>query len=88
MGGNEYLHGPLYGAAIDSNGNADCETGQRGYPKQLNHFDPQGRNLDTDQHTPGDQGPTFAGQAHVPTGETFSRNPITGPQTAPNPSNP
>ena len=87
LGGNEYLHGPLYGAAVDSNGNADCETGQRGYPKKLNYLDPQGRNLDTDQHTPGDQGPTFMGQAHVPPGETFSRNPITGPQTAANPNN-
>jgi virulence factor Mce-like protein len=88
LGGNEYLHGPVYGAAIDNKGNADCETGQRGYPKKLNYFDPQGRNLDTDQHTPGDQGPTFTGRARVPAGETFSRNPQTGPQTAPNPSNP
>jgi virulence factor Mce-like protein len=88
IGGNEYLHGPLYGAAVDSQGNADCETGQRGYPLKLNHFDPQGRNFDTDQHTPGDQGPTFAGQAHVPKGETFSRNPVIGPQTLDNPSNP
>jgi hypothetical protein len=78
----------VYGAAIDNKGNADCETGQRGYPKKLNYFDPQGRNLDTDQHTPGDQGPTFTGRARVPAGETFSRNPQTGPQTAPNPSNP
>jgi hypothetical protein len=87
LGGNEYLHGPLYGAAVDNAGNADCETGQRGFPKKLNYFDPQGRNLDTDQHTPGNQGPTFMGQAHVPPGETFSRNPITGPQTAANPNN-
>ncbi len=32
-GGNEYLHGQAYGAAIDNQGNADCETGQRGYPR-------------------------------------------------------
>jgi hypothetical protein len=88
LGGNEYLHGPVYGAAIDNEGNADCETGQRGYPKKLNAFDPQGRDLDTDQHTPGDQGTTFAGQPRVPKGETFSRNPLTGPQTQYNPSNP
>jgi virulence factor Mce-like protein len=88
LGGNEFLHGPAYGAAIDNQGNADCETGQRGYPKKLNHFDPQGRNLDTDQHTPGNQGPTFTGRARVPAGETFTRNPQTGPQTPPNPSNP
>jgi virulence factor Mce-like protein len=87
-GGNEFLHAQPYGAAIDTAGNADCETGQRGYPLKLNHLDPQGRALATDAHTPGDQGPTFAGRAHVPAGETFTRNPTTGPQLAPVPSNP
>ncbi len=42
----------------------------------------------TDQHTPGDQGPTFAGRPSVPAGETFTRNPQIGPQTPYNPSNP
>jgi virulence factor Mce-like protein len=87
-GGNEYLHAQPYGAAIDTAGNADCETGQRGYPLKLNYFDPQGRDLGTDAHTPGDQGPTFKGRTHVPAGETFTRTPITGPQLASNPSNP
>jgi hypothetical protein len=87
-GGNEYLHAQPYGAAIDNAGNADCETGQRGYPKKLNYFDPQHRQLVTDVHTPGDQGPTFKGRAHVPAGETFTRNPTTGPQLAANPTNP
>jgi hypothetical protein len=88
LGGNEYLHNQPYGAAIDNQGNADCEVGQRGYPLKLNSFDPQGRNLVVDPHTPGNQGPTYAGIAHVPKGETFSRNPLTGPQLDPNPSNP
>jgi hypothetical protein len=87
-GGPEYAHGPTYGAAIDPLGNADCETGQRGYPKKLNYFDPQGRNLVTDAHNPGNQGPTYAGRPRVPAGETYSRNPQTGPQLAYNPSNP
>jgi virulence factor Mce-like protein len=87
-GGNEYLHAQPYGAAIDNQGNADCETGQRGYPKKLNSADPEGRDLATDPHTPGDQGTTFAGRARVPAGETFSRNPTTGPQLAYNASNP
>jgi virulence factor Mce-like protein len=87
-GGNAFLHSQNYGAAIDNQGNADCETGQRGYPKKLNAFDPQGRNLALDPHTPGDQGPTFKGRTHVPAGETFSRNPQTGPQLQYNPSNP
>jgi virulence factor Mce-like protein len=87
-GGPEFLHSQVYGAAIDNAGNADCETGQRGYPKKLNYFDPQGRNLDSDPHTPGDQGPTYKGRTRVPAGETYSRNPQTGPQLPYNPTNP
>ncbi|HEY2159675.1 MAG TPA: hypothetical protein VGH24_00055 [Solirubrobacteraceae bacterium] len=88
LGGNQYLHAQVYGAAVDNHGNADCETGQRGYPQKLNAFDPKGRDLVVDPHTPGDQGPTFTGIAHVPKGETFSRNPQTGPQLDATPSNP
>jgi ABC-type transporter Mla subunit MlaD len=88
LGGNEFLHAQAYGAAIDNQGNADCETGQRGYVKRLNYFDPQHRNLATDAHTPGNQGTTYKGKAHVPAGETFSRNPTTGPQLPANPTNP
>jgi phospholipid/cholesterol/gamma-HCH transport system substrate-binding protein len=84
----EYLHGPVYGAAIDNQGNADCEAGQRGYPLNLNSADPQHRNLDEDPHTPGDQGTNWAGLSRVPPGETYSRNPGTGPQLAYNPTNP
>ena len=86
-GGNEFLHAQPYGAAVSSTGAADCETGQRGFVHKLNYFDPQGRMLATDVHTPGNQGPTFAGQSHVPAGETFSRNPTTGPQLATVPGN-
>ncbi len=88
LGGDEYLHAQTYGAAIDKQGNADCENGQRGYPLKLNSFDPLHRDLAIDPHTPGNQGPTFAGRGHVPAGETFSRNPTTGPQLVANPSNP
>ena len=84
----EYLHGPTYAAAIDNNGNADCEVGQRGYVAKLNSFDPAGRSLDAEAHTPGDQGPTFHGRPRVPAGETFSRAPQTGPQPLFNPTNP
>jgi virulence factor Mce-like protein len=75
----EFVHGPTYGAAVDNHGNADCETGQRGYPLKLNHFDPKGRNFETDVHTPGNQGTTWTGRAHVPKGETFTRSPQVGP---------
>ena len=87
-GGNEFLHAQSYGAAIDNYGNADCETGQRGYPLKLNALDPVGRNFATDAHTPGDQGPTFKGRDRVPAGETYSRNPTTGPQPSYVASNP
>lgn len=76
----EYAHGPVYGSAVSNSGAADCETGQRGYPKKLNAADPQGRNFDTDAHTPGLQGTTWAGQNHVPKGETFTRVPQLGPK--------
>jgi hypothetical protein len=88
LGGNGYAHVGEYAAAVDNFGNADCESGQRGYTRQLNQFDPQHRLLTTDAHVPGSQGTTFAGRARVPAGETFSRNPQIGPQLPNNPSNP
>lgn len=88
QGPPQNLHGQAYGAAVDNQGNADCETGQRGYPLKLNAADPLHRNLVVDPHTPGNQGPTFRGRPRVPAGETFSRNPQTGPQLTYNPANP
>jgi hypothetical protein len=88
MGGQAFAHGEVYGSAVWNNGMADCETGQRGYVKRLNFFDPKHRNLDSDAHTPGLQGPTFAGRARVPAGETYSRNPSVGPQVPHVPGNP
>jgi virulence factor Mce-like protein len=79
-GDAEYAHGPAYGAAVNSSGNADCENGQRGYQAMQNSLDPQHRSLVDDAHTPGDQATTWDGLAHVPAGETFSRSPQTGPQ--------
>src|SRR5437588_1005582 len=87
-GDAEYLHGPSYAAAINSGGNADCETGQYGYAANLNHLDPQGRRLQLDAHVPGNQGTTWSGLSRVPPGETYSRNPPTGPQLPNIPSNP
>lgn len=88
IGGREFAHSQPYGAAVDNQGNADCEAGQRGYVKRLNYFDPQRRNLGTDIHNPGNQGTTWTGRLRVPRGETFSRAPLTGPQLTPNPANP
>jgi virulence factor Mce-like protein len=88
QGGNGFAHGQVYGAAVDSQGNADCETGQRGYLKQENHLDPQHRQFATDPHNPGDQGTTWNGRQKVPTGETFSRGAETGPNLPNIPQNP
>jgi virulence factor Mce-like protein len=84
----EYAHGPAYAAAIDGQGNADCEVGQRGYQLQENHADPLNRSMVSDAHTPGAQGTTWAGLSRVPPGETFSRNPTVGPQLPSYPENP
>jgi virulence factor Mce-like protein len=65
-----------YGAAIDDQGNADCEWGQRGYLQQLapgRTAEP--RNIAMDPETPGIQGPTYTGRARVLPGQTFDRLP-------------
>jgi virulence factor Mce-like protein len=69
------LHAQFYAAAIDDQGNADCENGQRGYPTHLANGIPSSRQIVVDSTTPGNQGPTFKGRAKVPAGETFSRLP-------------
>jgi ABC-type transporter Mla subunit MlaD len=76
-----YHHTNTYGAAIDHEGNADCESGQRGYMEKLTAYNTD-KNLKivVDPHTPGDQGPTFTGRPRVPAGETFSRLPQFGPK--------
>ncbi|MDX6698526.1 MAG: phospholipid/cholesterol/gamma-HCH transport system substrate-binding protein [Solirubrobacteraceae bacterium] len=86
-GENAFLHGQAHGAAINDDGTADCENGQRGYMNgNLATFgaptDSQGTPTQVifDPHTPGSQGPTFAGRARVPPGETFSRENEIGPR--------
>jgi virulence factor Mce-like protein len=69
------LHDQIYGAAVDANGNADCESGQRGYLPRVASGYPAGENIAVDPRTPGSQGPTFKGRARVPDGETFSSEP-------------
>jgi virulence factor Mce-like protein len=77
------LHAQPYGRAVDEQGNADCESGQRGYPERLaTGADPRFR-VAVDPRTPGNQGPTFTGRARVPEGQTFSAEPTgSAPQVA------
>jgi ABC-type transporter Mla subunit MlaD len=74
------LHVNSYSAAIDRQGNADCESGQRGYVQRANAFGDPKFNIAVDPHLPGNQGPTFTGRAKVPPGQTFTRAPQTGPR--------
>ncbi|MGH2898665.1 MAG: hypothetical protein ACRDMZ_08320, partial [Solirubrobacteraceae bacterium] len=78
------LHDQLYNAAVYPAGNADCESGQRGYPQRLATGYPAGLNIALDSRTPGNQGPTFKGRARVPAGESFSAEPTgIAPQVLP-----
>ena len=78
-----HLHNQPYPAAIDRQGNADCEGGQRGYPTKIARYAPPGVNIAVDPRTPGNQGPTFTGRAKVLPGQTFTRAPQQGPPIPP-----
>jgi hypothetical protein len=75
-------HAQAYGAAIDDQGNADCENGQRGFPEHLADGLPKERRFVVDATTPGNQGTTFTGRPRVPEGQTFQRLPP-GPKVRP-----
>jgi len=75
FGDGVQLHDQLYNAAVDENGNADCESGQRGYLKRLATGFPAHMNVVLDPSTPGSQGPTFKGRARIPEGQSFSSEP-------------
>jgi len=59
------LHQSDFGRAVDESGNADCESGQRGYLGETY----------SNNRTPGNQGPTFKGRERVPEGQSFSAEP-------------
>jgi hypothetical protein len=75
------LHTNVYTAAVDHKGNADCESGQRGYPTKATHYntDPT-LQIATDPHYPGNSGTTESGRPRVPKGQTFTRLPESGPR--------
>jgi virulence factor Mce-like protein len=74
------LHAQAYGAAIDDHGRADCETGQRGFPRHLAEGIDDNFPIAGDSVTPGLQGPTFAGRDRVPAGQTYSAEPEGAPK--------
>ncbi|HEV2062196.1 MAG TPA: hypothetical protein VGR12_05025, partial [Solirubrobacteraceae bacterium] len=81
-----HLHAQFYGRAVDEQGNADCESGQRGYPRRLAEGMPPEYDIAIDPRTPGNQGTTFTGRPRVPEGQTFSAEPAgRGPQVVTSP---
>jgi ABC-type transporter Mla subunit MlaD len=70
-----HMHAQPYGRAVDRNGNADCESGQRGYPRRLARVAPPEYDIVIEARTPGNQGRTFTGRNRVPRGQTFSSEP-------------
>ncbi len=73
------LHAQPYGAAVDENGNADCEQGQRGFVDfNADGLDPS-TGLVGDADTPGLQGTTFDGRPRVPARQTFTSRPEGSP---------
>jgi hypothetical protein len=79
-GPTQYLHSNNYTAAIDDNGNADCESGQRGYIERQARYWPDKYKIVVDPHLPGNSGTTFTGRPRVPEGQTFDRHPKIGPE--------
>jgi len=79
FGDGVQLHDQLYNAAVDENGNADCESGQRGYLERNAKYWSDEYKIVVDPHLPGNSGTTFTGRPRVPAGQTFDRNPKIGP---------
>jgi virulence factor Mce-like protein len=79
VGTPQYGQDQPYGAAVAPDGRADCEAGQRGFVERQARFFPSQYHVARDPRSPGLQGPTFTGRARVPTGETFTAEPETGP---------
>ena len=82
-GAKQFLHSNNYSAAVSRSGEADCESGQRGYMERLNVFGSPDLKIVVDPHIPGNSGPTFTGAPRVPKGQTFSRVPEIGPKLPP-----
>ena len=83
-GAKQNLHSNLYSAAVTKDGKADCESGQRGYLEKLTTYnnDPNLK-IVTDPHIPGASGTTFTGRPEIPAGQTFTRQPESGPRKPP-----
>jgi virulence factor Mce-like protein len=80
-GTKQYAQNQPYAAAITPTGEADCETGQRGWLERNAAGLPANYRVNLNPRTPGVQGPTFTGRPRVPEGQTFTYAPETGELT-------
>ena len=75
------LHVNIYTAAVDTQGNADCESGQRGYMQRAATYHAgrtaRSSSTRTSRATRARRSP---GRARVPPGQTFTRTPQSGPR--------
>ena len=78
MGDPVNLHAQYHGRAVNERGEADCESGQRGYMRRAAAGAPPNLNIVVDPRVPGDQGPTYTGRPRVPEGQTFIAEPDRG----------
>jgi len=74
-GSNMSLHSTPYNHAITDDGEADCESGQRGWLRRWTTVPEPEFLIQTRADIPGVQGPTYKGRSRVPKGQTFSREP-------------
>ena len=74
-GSNVSLHSTPYNHAITESGEADCESGQRGWVKRHTPVPEPEFLIQTRADVPGIQGPTYKGRKRVPKGQTFAREP-------------
>jgi ABC-type transporter Mla subunit MlaD len=79
-GAKQFLHSNNYSAAVSRDGEADCESGQRGYVERLNTYGAPEVKTVVDPHLPGNSGTTYTGLPRVPRGQTFDRAPRIGPR--------
>ena len=76
----QHLHSNNYSSAVTESGDADCESGQRGYMQRNAVYAPEDKDIVVDPHIPGAQGTTYTGRPRVPAGQTYDRAPMIGPR--------
>ena len=74
-GSNVSLHSTPYNHAITDDGDADCESGQRGWVRRYTTAPEPEYLIQTRPDVPGVQGPTYRGRKRVLPGQTFAREP-------------